>query len=110
MKTTVDEYIQKQPNPQREVLTELRKLIVGQYPDLGEEMKMGVPWYGGKFYLVGLKDHVNMGFCLGDKELETQLDVLGKQTGHLEFRVPADINRPKLAQLMSLAYNHPNVC
>lgn len=110
MSTDVDSYIQKQPQPQGEIVAKLRALIHAQYPDIPEEMKMGVPWYGGKFYLVGLKDHVNMGFCLGDKALESQLDVIGKQTGHLEFRTVEDVDEAKLTKLMDLAYKHPNVC
>ena len=27
-------------------------------------MKLGVPWYEGKYYIVALKDRVNLGFSL----------------------------------------------
>jgi len=27
-------------------------------------MKLGVPWYEGKYYMVALKDRVNLGFSL----------------------------------------------
>jgi len=60
----VEQYIEKQSSPQREIVERLRKTILRTFPDVKEEMKMGVPWYEGKLYVVALKDHVNLGFCL----------------------------------------------
>ena len=58
----VDEYIEKQKSPQKEICQKLRQIILNSYPDILEEMKYGVPYYGDKYYIVALKTHVNLGF------------------------------------------------
>jgi hypothetical protein len=61
----VDSYISKQKSPQKEVCQKLRELIHKTLPEIKEEMKWGVPTFGGgKFYIVALKDHVNFGFLV----------------------------------------------
>lgn len=40
---TVDQYIEKQPSPQQEICTKLRKIILKTFPGIQEEMKWGVP-------------------------------------------------------------------
>ena len=61
----VTDYFEKQKSPQKEILQKLRKIFLKTFPKIKEEIKMGVPWYEGKYYLVGFKDHVNIGFCIG---------------------------------------------
>ena len=68
MDEKVDEYINKQKSPQKEICQRLRELIFRVFPEATEEMKWGVPAFcNGKFYIVALKDHVNLGFSI--KEL-----------------------------------------
>jgi len=62
MDEDVNKYTEKQKSPQKEIIQELRKIILETFPDINEEMKLGVPWYEGKYYIVALKDHVNLGF------------------------------------------------
>ena len=64
MSQKVEEYIEKQELPQREILLKLRDLIFKTFSNIKEEFKMGVPWYEEKFYLVALRDHVNLGFAV----------------------------------------------
>jgi len=74
MSTKVEKYIEKQKSPQKEIVQKLRDMILRALPDFKEEFKMGVPWYEGKFYVVALKDHVNLGFSvMGLSEKETKL-------------------------------------
>ncbi len=73
MNKEVDEYIKKQKSPQRDTCQKLRNIILKTFPRIIEEMKMGVPWYEGKYYIVALKNHVNLGFSIkgfSDKEKE----------------------------------------
>lgn len=74
------------------------------FPKIHEEIKMGVPWYEGKFYLVSLKDHVNLGFAvLGmSKKHRDELEGKGKYMRHLKFYSVTDINEKKLVKLMKL--------
>ena len=103
MTGTVADYLKKQKSPQKEICTKLRKLILKTFPKITEEMKMGVPWYG-KFYLVGLKDHVNLGFSvkgLSKEELEL-FEGKGKLMRHLKFFTPNDIAEKKIIKLLKL--------
>lgn len=95
----VTEYIAKQKSPQKEIIVKLRKIILSQ--KLNEEIKMGVLWYE-KFYLVGLKDSVNMGFCVDglSKEELNLLNGKGKLMRHLKFKTISEINKEKIIKLI----------
>ena len=98
----VDKYIKKQTSPQKEILQSLRKLILKTFPKINEEIKMGVPWYEGKFYLVALKDHVNLGFAVGgmlDKNAD-ELEGKGRYMRHLKYFSLKDIDEKKIVRLM----------
>jgi hypothetical protein len=99
---SVDAYIKKQPSPQKEILVKLRKIILKTSPKIMEEMKMGVPWYEGKFYLVALKDHVNMGFAYGKQlsKYQDQLEGRGKHMRHIKFFSPAGVCESTLVELI----------
>lgn len=60
----VDDYIEKQKSPEREICQRLRDILLKTFPDIQEEYKLGVPWYEGKYYIVALKNYVNLGFSL----------------------------------------------
>jgi len=98
----VDKYISAQKTPQKEILQKLRRLIKKTFPKIGEEMKMGVPWYEGKFYLVALKDHVNMGFSVKEMKAEKQKELEGKgeYMRHLKFYKADEIKSKKIVSLM----------
>lgn len=55
MNKEVHKYIEKQKSPQKEICYKLRDIILQKFPDIKEEMKMGVPWYEDKFILSPLK-------------------------------------------------------
>lgn len=101
----VDEYINKQKSPQKEICQKLRRLIFDTLPGIEEEMKWGVPAYGnGRYYIVALKDHVNLGFS--SKGLsKTDCDLFdggGKTTKHLEISSPQDIDKKRIVALLKL--------
>lgn len=104
----VDQYIAKQKSPQKEILIKLRKIILKAVPKINEEMKMGVPWYEGKFYLVGLKDHVNLGFAVKGmpEKYRSQLEGKGEYMRHLKFYKPADIDKKKITSLIKATKKH----
>lgn len=106
MAREVDDYIKKQKSPQKAICTKLRKLILKTFPEISEELRMGVPWYEGKFYIVGLKDHVNLGFSvkgLSNEDLEN-FEGKGKLMRHLKFFSPKEIDEKKVAKLLKLVY------
>jgi len=79
MSLEIKGYIEKQKSPQREICKELRKIIFSIIPDVKEEMKWGVPTYdNNRFYIVALKDHVNLGFSLKGLSKEENGRAYGK--------------------------------
>ena len=100
----VDDYIEKQKLPQKEICQKLRKIIVELFPDIKEEMKFGVPWYEGKYYIVALKDSVDLGFSLkGLLKRETELfEGGGKTMKHIKIRSLNEIDEKKIIKLMKV--------
>lgn len=104
----VDEYIEKQKSPQKEICAKLRKIIFKNFPDIEEEMKWGVPAYGGgKYYFVALKDHVNLGFQSKglSKEEIALFEGSGKTTKHIEISSLKEIDEKRIVKLMKLVWD-----
>ena len=99
----VDDYIEKQKSPQKEICRKLRQIILAKFPKAEERMRLGVPWYG-KFYIVSLKDSVNLGFSiegLAKKDMDS-FSGKGKLMRHLKFKEIKEINEVKIAKLLKL--------
>ena len=108
----VDSYISKQKSPQKEVCQKLRELIHKTLPEIKEEMKWGVPTFGGgKFYIVALKDHVNLGFSLKGLSQEeiAFLDGGGKTMKYIEIAETKDIDEKKIVHLLELVNSKSGV-
>lgn len=100
---TVDRYFTALESPHKEICLKLREIILKQIPTVQEEMKWGVPAYaGGKFYIVALKDHVNLGFSLKDlsREKQRKLKGSGKTMKHLEYFSLDDIDELTIKDLL----------
>jgi hypothetical protein len=110
--TQVEKYIEKQKSPQREIVKKLRATILKALPDIKEEFKMGVPWYEGKFYVVALKDHVNMGFSVnGLSEQEKALfEGKGKMMRHVKFFSLEDVDEARVVKLLRLVAEKSMCC
>lgn len=99
----VDGYIEK--NPQRKILEKVRKIIKKNFKGIKEEMKWGVPVYdGGKFYLAGLRDKVNMGFAINGltKQEQELFEGGGKTMRHIKIFSEKEIDEKKIVKLMKL--------
>jgi hypothetical protein len=105
MNTKVDEYIASQQSPQKDICQNLRTLIHDTLPGTTEEMKWGVPAFSnGKFYIVALKNHVNIGFSiegLTDEEL-LLFDGGGKTTRHIQVKSLQAIDKNRIIGLLKL--------
>ena len=104
MDIDVDNYIEKQNSRQREIVQELRSIILKTYPKIKEELKLGVPYYEGRYYIVALKDHVNLGFSikgLSKKEIAL-FDGGGKTMKHIKIYSLSDIDEKKIVRLLKL--------
>ena len=104
MNNEVNKYIEKQKSPQKEIAQKLRDIILKTFPHIKEEFKLGVPWYEGKYYIVVLKDHVNLGLSIKglsnkDKEL---LHGSGKTMKHVEISSLDEIDENKIVDLLKM--------
>ena len=104
MDNKVKNYIEKQKSPQKEICQKLREIILSIYPNIIEEMKYGVPYYGDKYYIVALKTHVNLGFSIKDltKEEIAIFEGSGKTTRHIKFNTFEDIDEKQIVKLLKI--------
>jgi uncharacterized protein YdhG (YjbR/CyaY superfamily) len=105
MDKQVDDYIEKQTSPQKEICQKLRQIIFKTFPDIEEEMKWGVPSYGkGRYYFVALKKHVNLGFSLQglSKEEIALFEGSGKTMKHIKVDSLKAIDRNRIVKLLKL--------
>ena len=104
MSQEVNEYIEKQNSPQKEICRILREIILKTYPNIKEEMKWGVPYYGNIYYFVALKTHVNLGFSI--KKLDNDeiklLEGTGKTMRHIKIKNMKDIEEEKIVKLLKM--------
>ena len=65
---------------------------------------MGVPWYEGKFYVVALRDHVNLGFAVKglSKQEKTLFEGKGNMMRHIKFHSLEDVDEAKVIKLLKL--------
>ncbi|MFX0075817.1 MAG: DUF1801 domain-containing protein [Candidatus Hermodarchaeota archaeon] len=107
MSSKVNDYIEKQQSPQKEICNKLRSIILETYSSIYERMKYGVPYYDEKFYIVALKNHVNLGFSIrnltGDEIALFEGD--GKTTRHIKIKNLDDIDEKRISQLLDLVYS-----
>ena len=104
MHEKVKAYLENLPSPQKEICKKVRKIIVDTFPDLEESFKNGVPWYECKYYIVGLKDHVNIGFSvegLTDEEMKL-FQGKGKYMRHIKIYSIDDINEKEIIKLLKV--------
>ena len=104
MSKEVDDYIEKQKSPQRGICQYLRQIILEEFPGIKEEMKLGVPWYEDKYYIVALKDHVNLGFSLKglSKEEVALFEGSGKTMKHVKVNSLNEIDKVKIIRLLKV--------
>ncbi len=104
MDEEVKNYLEKLTSPQKEMCMIIRKIILDTFPDLKETFQNGVPWYESKFYIVGLRDHVNIGFSVtGMTPDEMKLfEGNGKYMRHINIDTLEEINEQKIIRLLKI--------
>jgi hypothetical protein len=112
MSNKIDDYIKQQASPQKEICQNLRSLILKTIPNAKEEMKWGVPAFAdGRFYIVALKDHVNLGFSIKGlaKEDIALFDGGGKTMKHIEVDKTENIDEKRIVELLKLVEKRARV-
>lgn len=104
MDIIVTDYIEKQKSPHKEICQKLRGIILNTFPNIIEEMKYGVPYYGDKYYIVALKSHVNLGFSITDltKDEIALFEGSGKTTRHIKINTLEEIDEKKVIRLLKI--------
>lgn len=109
---TVEEYYAKQKSPQKEICNELRAIIKRHYPNFKESMLWGVPVFNdGTFYIVALRDHVNLGFTVSNltNEEEKLFDGGGKTTRKIEIKGLEAIDEGRIIKVLEFVTNKNKV-
>jgi hypothetical protein len=108
----IEKYVERQKSPQREIVQRLREMILKSFPNIKEEFKMGVPWYEGTYYIVALKDHVNLGFSVKglSKEEKALFEVKGKMMRQVKFYSLEDVDEKKVEKLLKLVGEKSEGC
>ena len=112
MNKEVEKYIKKQKSPQKEICLKLREIIIKTFPKIEERMWAGVPFYEKRYYIVALKDHVNMGFAIsGLPQKEIALfEGNGKTMRHIKFYSSDDINEKQIVKLLKISKKAKCTC
>ena len=104
MDEKIREYIDKQKSPQKEICKKLHSIIIKTFPSINNKMKLGVPMYEDKYYIVALKDHVNLGFSMKGltKEQIGLFSGSGKTMKVIEINSLKDIDQKKIIKLLKM--------
>ena len=101
----VDEYIERQKSPQKEILSRVRKIFLKTLPSCNEKMAWGVPVFAeGKFYVAALKNQVNVGFAINglSKEEIGLFEGNGKTMRHIKIHSLKDVDEKRIVKLIKL--------
>jgi len=112
MNTQVNEYIEKQKSPQKEILQKVRKVFQKTLPNSEEKMRWGVITFeAGKFYIAAMKNRVHVGFAitgLGKDEISL-FEGSGKTMRHIKIPILEDVDEKKLVKLIEMV-NKKAIC
>lgn len=105
MNKQVDEYIEKQKSPQKEIIQKVRNIFQKTLPNCEENKAWGVIVFAdGKFYLGAIKNRVHVGFAINglSKEEIALFEGSGKTMRHIKIHSLEDIDEEKLVKLIKL--------
>jgi hypothetical protein len=112
MDKKVNEYIEKQKSPQKEILQKVRKIFLKTLPSCEEKTAWGVVTYAqGKFYIAAMKTRVHVGFAINglNKEEISLFEGTGKTMRHIKIHSLEDIDEEKLVKLIKMV-NKKAIC
>ena len=105
MSEQVEEYIDKQNSPQKEILQKVRTLFLKTLPDCEEKKNWGVVTFANdKFYIAAIKNRVHVGFAINGLSKE-EIDLFegsGKTMRHIKIHSVEDIDEEKITKLIKL--------
>lgn len=105
MDKQVDDYIEKQKSPQKEILQKVRKIFQKTLPNCEEKMTWGVVTFaGGKFYIAAMRSRVHVGFSITglNKEEISLFEGNGKTMRHIKIPTLENIDEKTLVNLIKM--------
>jgi len=105
MDKQVEEYIEKQESPQKEIIQMVRNIFLKTLLNCEEKIRWGViAFAGGKFYIGAIKNRVHVGFAIIglNKEEISLFEGSGKTMRHIKIHSLDDIDVKKLVKLIKL--------
>ena len=105
MTKQVNEYIEKQQSPQKEIIQKVRSIFLKTLLNTDEKLTWGVITFSGnRFYLAAMKNRVHVGFSINglNKEEIGLFEGSGKTMRHIKINSLKDIDEEKLVQLIHL--------
>jgi len=112
MDKQVDEYIEKQKSPQKEIIKKVRNIFLKTLPNFEEKIAWGVIVFAGsKFYIAAMKNRVHVGFAINglNKEEIGLFEGSGKTMRHIKIHSLEDIDDKKLEKLIKIV-NEKAIC
>ena len=105
MDKQVNEYIEKQKSPQKEIIKIVRKIFQKTLPSCEEKMAWGVITFGaGKFYIAAMKNRVHVGFAITglSKDEISLFEGSGKTMRHVKIPLLENIDEKMLVKLIKM--------
>ena len=105
MDKQVEEYIEKQDSPQKEIILKVREIFLKTLQNCKEKKTWGVVVLGNdKFYIGAIKNRVHVGFAITglSKEEIKLFEGSGKTMRHIKIHSMDDIDENKLVELIKL--------
>ena len=112
MDNQVNEYIEKQKSPQKEILQKVREIFLKTLPNCKEKKAWGVVAFAGeKFYIAAMKNRVHVGFSINGLSNEEigLFEGSGKTMRHIKIHSIEDIDEKKLVKLIKLV-DQKSIC
>ena len=112
MDKQVEDYIEKQKSPQKEIIQKVRNIFLKTLQNYEEKKAWGVIVFAdGKFYLGAIKNRVHVGFAINglSKEERGLFEGSGKTMRHIKIHSLEDIDEKKLVKLIKLV-NKKTIC
>ena len=105
MDKQVNEYIEKQKSPQKEIIQKVRKIFQKTLPNCEEKMRWGaITFAEGKFYLAAMKTRVHVGFAITglNKDEISLFEGTGKTMRYIRIPTLENIDEKKLTKLIEM--------
>ena len=105
MDKQVNDYIEKQKSPQKEIMQKVREIFQKTLLNSAEKMRWGaITFATGKFYIAAMKNRVHVGFAITglNKDEISLFEGSGKTMRHIKIPTLEDVDEEKLVELIRM--------